>query len=317
MSKPRPIMVTGCPRSGTSWVGNIISASPDVFQLYEPFNPDAPVYLNVPEPFYPMGADAPEPLKQELDELIQLGEVSRRILSVPKGVFQVLSAGRNPATYFVLRRLRAREPFLSPIRVCVKDPIGLYSADWLASEYDAAGVVMVRHPCAVISSYLALGWESDMPTLINRALPEDANYLEPKCEQYSRGELGDLDALILQWQILTEETLALKKRHPEWMYIVHDRLCEAPEEWFEFIFQKLGLSFDEKTRAKVALESSSSNKIDPGKHVQHSHARDSKALATAWQSRLDPDVADQILAQATGTWERVLATLPDRPGDIA
>ncbi len=317
MSKNRPILVTGCPRSGTSWVGNVISSSPGVFQLYEPFNPDAPVNLNVPERFYHMTDDTPNALKRELAELIQLGDVSRRFFQLPIGVAQARAAERNPAAHFAVQRLRARKPFLSPHRVCVKDPIGLYAADWLAREHDAVGVVMVRHPCAVISSYLALGWESEMPTLINRALPEGADYLVPKCEAYRRGEIDKLDALILQWQILTEETLALHKRNPEWLFIVHDRLCEAPEIWFEFIFRALDLPFDHKTRAKVTAESSSKNKVDPRQHVQHSHTRDSKSLATAWRARLDSDVADQILAQATGTWERALAAFPERPGVAA
>lgn len=317
MSESRPILVTGCPRSGTSWVGNIISSSPDVFQLYEPFNPEAPAYLSVPDKFYHMNKNAPDRLKDELDDLIGLGEVRNRISKLPIGLLQAKSAKPDPAGRFVARRVRDREPFMSPKRVCVKDPIGMYAADWLANEYDALGVVMVRHPCAVISSYLALDWESELPSFIDNPLASNADYLKPSIEQYRRGELNRVQVVTLQWQILAEETLALKARHPDWVFVVHDHLCEAPEEWFEHIFDKLDLPFDESTRSKVRAESSASNKVDPTKHVQHSHTRNSRSLASAWQSRLDPEISDQILAQAGSTWERVLAALPERPDEAA
>lgn len=35
----RPILVTGSHRSGSTWVGRMISASPEVFYIHEPFNP--------------------------------------------------------------------------------------------------------------------------------------------------------------------------------------------------------------------------------------------------------------------------------------
>lgn len=314
MSSDRPILVTGHPRSGTSWVGNVISASPEVFQLYEPFNPEAPVSISVPDKFYAMDADAPKTIKHELDEILGLGHVANRILKVPVGVLQGKSKQPNPAGRFVVRRIRDREPFLSPKRVCVKDPIGIYASDWLAKEYDAMGVVMVRHPCAVISSYLALKWDSEYPSFSKYDLAPDAEYLKPKVDAYHRGELSDLDVKILQWQVLAEETLALKERYPNWVFVVHDFLCQAPDEWFAYIFDQLDLPYDKETRAKVLAESSANNSTDPDKHVQHSHARDSRALVNAWQDRLDPKIADQILAEASVTWERVLAALPSRPG---
>jgi hypothetical protein len=37
-SKRHPILVTGTPRSGTTWVGKIIATSPSVGYIKEPFN---------------------------------------------------------------------------------------------------------------------------------------------------------------------------------------------------------------------------------------------------------------------------------------
>ena len=35
----KPILITGIPRSGTTWVGNIIPSAPGVGYIYEPFLP--------------------------------------------------------------------------------------------------------------------------------------------------------------------------------------------------------------------------------------------------------------------------------------
>lgn len=35
---PQPILVTGAHRSGTTWIGNIISSAQNVFYVQEPFN---------------------------------------------------------------------------------------------------------------------------------------------------------------------------------------------------------------------------------------------------------------------------------------
>ncbi len=35
-----PVLLTGMPRSGTTWVGRVLTADPSVFEVYEPFNPE-------------------------------------------------------------------------------------------------------------------------------------------------------------------------------------------------------------------------------------------------------------------------------------
>jgi hypothetical protein len=38
-SAKRPILVTGAPRSGTTWVGKMLALAPGVGYVHEPFNP--------------------------------------------------------------------------------------------------------------------------------------------------------------------------------------------------------------------------------------------------------------------------------------
>ena len=37
--RSRPILVTGAPRSGTTWVGRMLTLAPGVGYIHEPFNP--------------------------------------------------------------------------------------------------------------------------------------------------------------------------------------------------------------------------------------------------------------------------------------
>ncbi len=308
-----PILVTGCPRSGTTWMGNTIGASDKVMLLYEPLNNDAPLHIGAPSRFYQVTHESPSHIRAACDDLVSLGSLHKRLQMGAKGIAQWVMGQRKAGNHFAARSLTGRgEPFLSPKRSCIKDPIAFYSAEWFAEQHNANVVVMVRHPCSVISSYLKLGWTSDMAALKQRPVPGGYKELENRIQNWEPGSLP-LDDLILQWKLLSARTLSLQKQYPGWTYIVHDRLCNDPEAWFENIFKRLDLQFTDNIREKVRAESSEENTVDPEKHVQHMHSRASRTIANAWRTRLKPAIAEKILAETDITWNQILEALPATP----
>src|SRR4029077_14652741 len=59
-------------------------------------------------------------------------------------------------------------------RPLVKDPMALFSAEWIAETFDAQVVVIVRHPAAFASSIKLDGWAHPFSHFLNQpALMED------------------------------------------------------------------------------------------------------------------------------------------------
>ncbi|MDS9468937.1 sulfotransferase [Paracoccus sp. MBLB3053] len=306
MQVDRPILVTGCPRSGTTWTGNVIGAAREVFLIYEPFNDDVGARLRLPERFMRLTDGNSAPHRQEIDDLIALGRLSRRSALAMRGIAERWRPGEKRYTpgWLAFRRLHSQgQDFFGPRRVCIKDPIAFYSSEWLADTYDAQVIVMVRHPCSVIASYLSLGWESEVEAMLPHPVPEGFAGLRDEIEARNGPVQDRLTDLILQWKLFTAETLDLQRRRPDWTYILHDDLCLRPLHYFEAIFAKLGLSFTSDIADKVRRESSGTKNAANGKPVQHRHERDSRSVIDAWQEKLPGEIAERILRETAELWE--------------
>lgn len=306
MATDQPILVTGCPRSGTTWTGNVIGASREVFQVYEPFNDDVGARLNLPDRFMRLTCENSPPVRRELDDLVSLGRFGSRSALAVRGVAERWRPGPKrytPARLAARRLLRHRKDFLTPHRVCIKDPIAFFSAEWLAQTYGAQVVVMLRHPCGVISSYLSLDWDSELEAILERPIPEGYPELAEEVARRKAGPQDKLSDLILQWKLFTAATLDLQRRHPDWMFILHDDLCLHPGEYFERIFRALDLRLTPLIADKIRRESSSTAAGAGTGEVQHQHERDSRAVIDAWRKKLPHDAAERILAETADLWE--------------
>ena len=160
---PAPVLVTGMMRSGTTWVGRMLCAGGGLTYLSEPLNPHHPAIFRLPvqhdytyinsaneQDFLPTFRDAaalrPRPFKE-------LGAVRR-----PADVGRV-----GLTTLEMLRGRMFNRPAL------FKDPHALFSASWFADRLGCRVVVCVRHPAAIVSSHVRLGWRVPLAHL--RAQP--------------------------------------------------------------------------------------------------------------------------------------------------
>ena len=309
MLMDRPIVVTGCPRSGTTWMGNVIGESREVFRIYEPFNDDVGAKLDLPERFMRVTQGSSDQVKDEIDDLIKLGGFKHRALLAIRGTAErclPASWRYTPARLAARRLLRERKDFVSPRRVCIKDPIAFFSAEWLAETYDAQVIVLVRHPCGVAGSYLSLDWDSDLPGAIRHPVTGRHSYLNADVERRNSEPPDRLRDLILQWKLFTAHTLELKARHPDWLFVLHDELCIDPAVYFERIFTELGLSLTPAIENKIRQESTGS---DPQGGHQHSHVRDSRAVVDAWKKKIPEGVASRVLSETALLWDEAQGSL--------
>lgn len=319
-----PILITGCPRSGTTWVGTTVGESPEVLYIYEPFNNEAPHHLALDQRFLYVPPDAAADAVSAMPAVLGLGTLDRRVRSLVRAGQLGPRFRSELAPHLAAHELlRFPRKFLTAKRACIKDPLAFFAAEWLAERYDAKVVVLMRHPAGMISSYLKLGWASEaesllqQPALYARFLAHDAD-LQADIARLAQAPEDHLGSLILQWKLFAHAALQLHAVHPEWLFVTHEGICREPVAHFRGLYDFLGLSFTRRIEASVLSRSGGSNETDPATHQQHMLERDSKAVSLAWKQRLDDAARTRIEDETRALWERMqaIAWRPDgAPGD--
>jgi hypothetical protein len=176
---PKPILVCGAHRTGTTWVGKALAAAPQVAYISEPLNVlHRPGVLRVPVRYWytyicaENEADFLPGLRETLQfryhfarELLSLR--SSAAVDLPKDIGRM---GRD-AGIFLRGRLAGQTPLL-------KDPFAVFSALWFARRLGCQVVITIRHPAAFASSLVRLNWPFDFSDLLAQPLLM-RDWLEP------------------------------------------------------------------------------------------------------------------------------------------
>lgn len=304
-----PILISGCPRSGTTFCGSMISKAPEVFEVYEPFNADFTYHLDMPAKFARLTDDNHAELKPRLDRMYDLGDLSTRVSHLPRAAFDRLRTDKDMAAALALKKLvQDRESFLHASRVSVKDPIAFFSAEWLAETYGSRVVMLCRHPGGIVSSFLKLGWEPETKYIVDHPLPLSVGKFDHEIAEWRANPDDRVGAVLLQWKLFTQATLDLHKLHPDWMFCLHHQLCDHPVEVFKEIFASVGLPFTDDVEKNILAHTGASNFVNPTTHTQHSLKREAAKLKDAWRERLDSETVDRIVRETDALWDEAVAT---------
>jgi len=139
------ILVTGTPRSGTTWVGKMLSANGTTGYIHEPFN-----HINA------RIHDSPIKYRHRyIDEKVELEQdgIFKKYLDYYfdpswRFLFKSISKLSNvDSRYIVPFRQILRNFSDYPVSV-IKDPFALLSAEWLHQTYNCEVVIVIRHPAA-------------------------------------------------------------------------------------------------------------------------------------------------------------------------
>ena len=255
----KPVLVTGSPRSGTTWVGRILTTSSQLYYVHEPFNPD----------FRPGSSICNVKFKHHQTYIAQANEKRyyepvRQMVegkySLPAGILACRSIGDIKKVWN--QKKKFQEYHRQHMLPLIKDPIALMSAGWLGSRFDIHVVIMIRHPAAFVASMKRLNWGFDPSrwALSQRLLLRD--YLSPmedelKVLRDSKSDIIDQTALL--WKVLYFVVLKYKKEYPEWTYLRHEDLSRDPLSSFEQLFKTLGLEFTDEVQERIDEYSNESN----------------------------------------------------------
>ena len=286
------VLLLGVARSGTRWLATALGHTEGARLVKEPDNVTA-------HDFGPYPVIDPNAAAFHYRALWDLAFSAR----VPSGEAPGWGLRVGRAALRLPRRVR--DPFLHrtaqviaawpgrPQRVVVKSIYAQFAVDWLLRNYRPKVIVIQRHPLNVVSSWLELG--VDGFDLLSRPVVRE-RYLEPLgIPQPAR--YASRTQLTATWVGLLSTVLAEHvERHPEWLLVTHEELCEEPEASIHRVCMTLGLTWTDE----VARFLADSNRPGQG----FSNVRVTREQSTRWRSRLTGSQIMEI--------EAVLAQFPQR-----
>jgi hypothetical protein len=179
----------------------------------------------------------------------------------------------------------------------MKDPIALFSTEWLARTFDMDVLVLIRHPAAFAGSLKAANWPHPFDHFLRQPLLMDQHLAayRSRIEEFTREPKDIIDQAILLWNLTHHMIRKYRKAHPDWMFVRHEDLSTDPVTGFKAIFDRLRVRFTAGIEGAIRVSSQSENP-NPG---LYDTVRDSKANIFSWRERLTEDEIRRI-KQGTG-----------------
>lgn len=290
----QPIFITGEQRTGSSWIAQILATATQVAWLDEPFNRKKPsVWLceaNFPNWYTHIGRHNEANFRQPVADTLAFR-------------FALLANWRRARALGHFRRAwQVGQQFRSyrqhRLRPVIKQPTGLFMAEWLAQQFEAQIVVVIRHPAGYVSSRKRLGWRHNFndflsqPTLMNGLLAPFA----AEIAHFAAHEADIVAQLSLLWKIIFATAHHYRQTKPDWLFVRYEDVAADPEGQFRSIFGRLGLTSTPHTEQFIHQSSQSANPQEVAVQEWKSVQRNSLAAAATWKTRLSRQEIGQIRA---------------------
>jgi Sulfotransferase family len=286
------IFVTGTPRSGTTFVGKVLSLPLTVNYVHEPFNP----YCGL----------------EGIDRLYLYESTSKSHAAVRGDVidrifkhdftFKTAYFKDDPHWKTILKRVvgprsawSRRFAKLNPFHktMIIKDPIGCLLTEYLVEHYDVKPVIMFRHPAAVVASTLRLGWEMTLnPIREQQQLVQD--YFADDLDFLSAPRNDAVEETAAAWRALNKVLLQQASRHPDWIVLRHDDLSRNPVEHFRTLYRTLGLPWTPRIERKVIRLTNRENPVAAPSGQVHQFKRNSAELLNHGLNSLSKEQREKI-----------------------
>jgi hypothetical protein len=297
------ILVTGLPRSGTSWVGKMLQAGGEVVYVNEPLNPQ-----------HPPGR-SPGVLSTEISHRFQYicADNDERWAAAFAGTLQLryhplAELRRNHAPYDLARLAKYAAAFtagrLRRRRALIDDPYAVLSAAWFARRLGCRVVVCVRHPVSLVGSWERLGWEANLSDLLNQPLLM-RDLLGPYAGEM-RAAAGSGDRIAqtaLLWRVTYAAISGLDARLPRLIHVQrYEDLASDPEPGFRALYRECGLTWTDRARQRIISATTAHRKtggamtwsLRGGLARTAFRPMDSRAALGSFRGRLTPQQTDRV-----------------------
>jgi hypothetical protein len=290
-----PIVVTGAPRTGTTFLGTMLSLNRDVANIYEPTSVRYGL-RDVPTPMlYVRSGSRTEPIAIRMFDELFRGRGRFRHPDAPDASPLRRTARRILGSKVSLRYHRDA---LNPLRKrwLIKDPWAGFASEWLHQHYAAPTVVIVRHPVPTVTSYQRLDWQFPLDEV--RQMDElMADHLRPILTGLDLASLDPFENGAVMWRCYYSTLSTFLDRNPDMIAVRHEDLSARPVEVLRDLYGRLGLTFDARIERLVDEHTRAGNPGSATGETIHQLRRDSSAIATEWRAKVDPAVAERIRAR--------------------
>lgn len=280
---PPPILVTGSHRSGTGWVGQVLAASPRALgYIWEPFSilhRPGTCAARFPHWFPYVCAENEADVRQPVAAMLEWRYAYGAELAALRGPRDVARMARD-AGRFARNRRRDAMPLL-------KDPIAVFSVEWLNETFSAEPVLLARHPAAFAASLKRLELRHPFGDFLAQPLMmrDWLSSFEAELQRFAAREQEIVDQAILLWNVIHHALAAYRARHPDWAFLRLEDVSRQPAPEFHALFDRLGIPRDSRVDDLIASTSDSSNPAEAS--TADSIRRDSAAHIWNWKRTLD------------------------------
>lgn len=261
------IIITGCPRSGTTWLQEMFCSIEKTFPLFEP------LYLDKYSKFKEIGFE----WRQYIPEDYNWPEA--------KELFDKLFRGKYLTPWIVsqanLDQLKVADFLI------IKDVRANSLLPWLVKQFDIKPpVYIIRHPCAVIVSQMKMVWKESpsMFTIPKTRFPE----LYKKYEHILKNVNTTVKYLAARWCLDNIIPLNYPENNNRWITVFYENLVTNPQKEVPRIFNRLGLELPRHIWDKINIPSTMTQQDSPLK-------QDKIEQLSKWKHELSEKDIDSIL----------------------
>jgi len=300
--KPFPIkkriFVTGTPRSGTTFVGRVLSLPINVDYIHEPFNVDGGMY-EMTQKFLYMRKGMPHEtdFHSLVSRLMKYKVKLKRTDTKNKRVIEKLLLYFTKSQAYIFLQQARLNVFHDTI--LIKDPLGCLLVEYLTREFGFVPLILIRHPILYIKSTIRLNWYEKYraislePINAQQELVED--FLDDEKEFVFKIWNTEIEYCAALWRCLNKILLKMANTNPETLLIKHEEVCRDPLSVFRRLYQHFGLKMSTRIQRIIAKITGPQNlKFNNKADRSYMIRRSSKHLIESCNHVFTKDVRKQI-----------------------
>jgi hypothetical protein len=300
----RLLLVTGCPRSGTTAVGRFLSLGWRTGTLHEPFN--RITGLKQVEHYFAVPGAAgltEQKLATWVHDLSALRlAFKREPYPGERGLRRLVKRllGSRPAHS---HRLCRANPLLDTI--VWKDPFACFAARFLVTRLELPVLVTLRDPFAVAASFKRMGWAFDLDEIRTRQRTLGAGCAPESSPAWEERARPVANAALL-WQLIYSTLGAWMAEGVPLVMVDLDVLVARPVETYRALYERFGLAWSARTAARIERAyGRPGQRAQPRAGRAHDAGRALASVNRYWQGVLDPTEVDIVRSVTGALWEEL------------
>lgn len=270
----KPILVSGSHRSGSTWLGRMIDLSDEIGYIHEPFNPTSGITGELFKKWFTyICEENEEPYKKAIGDYLNFEYPFARKIKEAK-TWRDYARPFRDYSKFSWYRLNGKRPLM-------KDPISIFSAEWLHETFNMDVIILIRHPAAFVGSIKKVEWRSGMSNYLKQPLlmRDHLEPFEPELKKHAEKQQDYIEEAILLWNMIHSVIIKFQAAHDDWFFIRHEDLSKDPIEGFKEIYDYVNLDYTSEIKRKITeftTENESDSKLK----------RNSESNVWSWKRRL-------------------------------